>query len=257
MATHSDGQRRALLNADLERGHLRLTDSAGNRVHGMTLRALLRHGLIERLWPPVPLTEFGAAEALRLQDAQDCADDERLAQAVDTPGATAEAFDVPSRELTIVKALRRAGRAEHLDNAGKRRITESVERKIGVVMASRAEGSNGASVYVSDWADAVGEMLLSETIDDGDQIDRTWLVRKWLADHPEDDTSRGVDGKGQSKGSLGAHKVGSALKSFHQLGIVIRGRRTVTVIDRTALAAHLETRRLAPSEPQRWKSLPG
>jgi len=47
MATYSDGQRRALLNADLERGHLRLTDSVGNRVHGMTLRALLRHGLID------------------------------------------------------------------------------------------------------------------------------------------------------------------------------------------------------------------
>ena len=105
MATYSEAQRRALLNADLERGHLRLTDSAGNRVHGMTLRTLLRHGLIERLWPPIPLTEFGAAEAQRLHDAQDqgakhtrgsvpatsdfkamTADDERFALAVDTPG---------------------------------------------------------------------------------------------------------------------------------------------------------------------------
>jgi hypothetical protein len=42
MATYSEAQRRAL-NADLECGHLRLTDSAGNRVHGMTLRTLLRN----------------------------------------------------------------------------------------------------------------------------------------------------------------------------------------------------------------------
>jgi len=68
--TYSQAQRRALLNADRERGHLRLTDSAGNRVHGMTLRALLRRGLIQRLWRPIPLTEFGAAEALRLHDAE-------------------------------------------------------------------------------------------------------------------------------------------------------------------------------------------
>jgi hypothetical protein len=127
-------------------------------------------------------------------------------------------------------------------------------------MASRVVVPNGASVYLSDWADAVGELLLSETIGDGDQIDRTWLVRKWLRDHPEDDTSRGFDSKGQSQGRLGAHKVGRALKSFHELGIVIRAKRTVTVIDRAALAALLETRRLlaAPrAEPQRSKSLPG
>jgi hypothetical protein len=70
MATYSEAQHRALLNADLDCGHLRLTDSAGNRVHGMTLRTLQRHGLIERLWRPIPLTAFGAAEALRLHDAQ-------------------------------------------------------------------------------------------------------------------------------------------------------------------------------------------
>jgi len=68
--TYSQAQRRALLHADRERGHLRLTDSAGNRMHGMTLRALLRHGLIQRLWQPIPLTEFGAAEALRLHQEQ-------------------------------------------------------------------------------------------------------------------------------------------------------------------------------------------
>jgi|SRR5215470_10410257 len=107
MATYSDAQRRALLNADLERGRMRLTDSAGNRVHGMTLRTLLRHGLIEWLWPPIPLTEFGATEARRLRDAQDqgaertrgsvmATSDERFALAVDTPGSTAEAFDVPT-----------------------------------------------------------------------------------------------------------------------------------------------------------------
>ena len=282
MATYSDGQRRALLNADLERGHLRPTDSAGNRVHGMTLRTLLRHGLIDRLWPPVPLTEFGAAEALRLQDAQDqgrargsvparattsprrtsdlramTADHEQFALAVDTPGATSEAFDVPSRELAIVEALRRIGRAAHLDDAGKPRITESIERKLGIVMASRVEGPNGASVFVADWVDAVGDLLLGETIDDSDQIDRTWLVTRWLTDHPEDDTSRGCDSKGQSKGRLGAYRVGRALKSFHELGIVVRAPSTVTVIDRTALAAFLETRRLAPSESQRSKSVSG
>jgi len=63
--------------------------------------------------------------------------------------------------------------------------------QIGVVMASRVVVPNGASVYVSDWADAVGGLLLSETTGDSDQIDRTWLVRKWLRDHPKDGTSRG------------------------------------------------------------------
>jgi len=261
MVTYSEAQRRALLNADLEHGHMRLTDSAGNRVHGMTLRALLRHGLIERLWRPIPLTELGAAEALRLHDAQDQgtertrgSDDERFALAVDTPTAV---FDVPSSELAIVEALRRVGRAEHLGRCGKASDNGTYRTQIGVVMTSRVEGSNGASVYVSDWTDAVGEMLLSETIEDGDQIDRTWLVKKWLTDHPEDGTSRGCDGKGQSKGRLGAHKVGRALKSFHELGIVVRAPRTVTIIDRTALAALLETRRLAPSKPPRSKSVPG
>jgi len=100
-------------------------------------------------------------------------------------------------------------------------------------------------------------MLLGATIEDGDQIDRTWLVKKWLTDHPEDDASRGLDSKGQSKGRLGAYKIGRALKSFHELGIVVRAPRTVTVIDRTALAAFLETRRLAPSESQRSKAAPG
>jgi hypothetical protein len=150
MATYSEAQRRALLNADLERGHLRLADSAGNRVHGMTLRTLLRHGLIGRLWRPIPLTEFGAAEARRLHDAQDqgakrtrgsvlatsdlgamTADDERFARAVDTPGSTAAVFDVPPSELAIVAALRRVGRAEHLDAAGKHRITKRIERTLG------------------------------------------------------------------------------------------------------------------------------
>jgi hypothetical protein len=221
MATYSDAGRRALLNADLEGGRLRLVDSAGNHVHGDIAEA---H---QRSWAKT-------------------ADDERFALAVDTPGSTAAAFDVPSTELAIVAALRRVGRAEHLDDAGTHRITERIEHTLGIVMASRVEGPNGASVYVSDWTDAVGEMLLSETIDDGDQIDRTWLVMKWLTDHPEDDTSRGCDSKGQSKGRLGAYRVGRALKSFHELGIAVRAPSTVTVVDRTALAAFLETRRLAP-----------
>jgi len=133
-------------------------------------------------------------------------------------------------------------------------LTDADAQPAEVGMASRVAGPNGASVYVPDWTDAVGEVLLSATIDSGDQIDRAWLVKKWLTDHPEDDTSRGVDSRGQSQGRVGTYRVGRALKSLHELGIVVRAQRTVTV-DRSALAAFLEQRRLSEDQPSR--SLPG
>ena len=122
---YSEAQPCALPQADQEHGHPRRTDGTGHRVPAMTPPTPLGHGLIQPLWPPIPLTEFGAAQAHPPHDAPD-PDDERFARAVDTPGATATACDVPSMELAIVAALRQVGRADHLDDAGKHRITERI-----------------------------------------------------------------------------------------------------------------------------------
>jgi hypothetical protein len=61
-------QRQVMLDADLDRGRLRLFDHEGEPYHGLIIRSLIRKGLCDRQSRDrVDLTSRGREEAQRLQ----------------------------------------------------------------------------------------------------------------------------------------------------------------------------------------------
>jgi hypothetical protein len=97
---------------------------------------------------------------------------------------------------------------------------------------------NGHSVFVPDCLHEVALILLAETANDGDTVNREWLREEWLQRHPERAKARVVGNRVQ--GLLGTHDITVTLKALAQTGIIIRTETDITIVDRTALAEFAE-----------------
>jgi len=99
---------------------------------------------------------------------------------------------------------------------------------------------NDHSVYVPEWVHEVASILLAETVNDNDTVNREWLIEEWLRRHPEGDAPRIAGPRKRNMGLMGTHEITIALKALAQTGLIARLGTHIEIVDRVALAAFAE-----------------